>query len=327
MFFPNKKALFLICLTILVPLIYANAQWGGESLSISVFPENPRPNQDITLSITSFSTSIGGSDVIWYVDDEKISEGIGLSSINIKMPDVGKSKNVRVVVNAGDGSEHEQTVLLSGADVTLTEESRTYVPQMFPGRAKHVNGSYSVIQAIPDIKDTSGIQISPSNLVYIWKKNGRVLQDASGYGKDSYIFFDDSIDASTGFSVTASTRDGQFSASDSISTRRFLPTISFFKYSLLYGTDFGAQGNSFLGSGEIGVRVVPVYYPVDLISRFVSRALNWKLSGKPIDTKNLPFLIIQSPDGGGSGELSVSIKDPNYFGEDVPKTAKIEFKQ
>jgi hypothetical protein len=311
-----RSLVFLFFFSIvLTPIFVAHAQW-GDSLTISLTPENPKPGEQVSLSLSGASTNLGSDDISWSVDGNKINEALGLQQITIAYPGVGKTISVKADVVAFDGSTQTQTITLGGALVTLLWESRTFTPPFFDGRSKHSNGATVVVQAIPNFKDSGGNIISPVSLVYNWKKDGTVLQDVSGTGRDSYTFTDDGIDSSTQISVDVS-----------ITTSRSLPDILFYRYSLLFGTDMSLQTNDFSGQGEIGVRAVPLYSPVDSIYRFAFPVLSWNLSGQNVDNKNLPYLIIQSGNSqNSSGDLSVSIKNPNYFGEDIPKSATLTFK-
>jgi len=318
-------SLFLFSILITIPFI-SYAQW-GESMNINVSPENPKPGEQITLSLEGVSAGLESAQITWFVNEKIIEEGAGLKQITIIFPNVGETKVIRVEAVSYDGSMHTQSITLGGARVMLLWESKTYTPPFFDGRSRHSNGATAIFQAITNFKDSGGNTIDPKSLIYTWKKEGKVMQDVSGRGKDSYVFTDDGVDSSTQISVAVSSIDQQFSGSDSVVTRRSIPGIVFYRYSLLWGTDFGMQSTGFTGQKEIGIRAVPLYFPVDLTYRFSFPILEWKLSGKTVETKNLPYLIIQNNDNAGAtGSLSVSIKNPNYFGEDAQKKATLNFK-
>ncbi len=320
--------LFIFSISIFLFPIFIHAQLGGEALTIEINPESPQPGEKVSATISSPSTNVDASNVTWTIDDKTVNQGLGLKRITFTAPEIGKIMTLKVNVNAFDGSIHTQTLTLSGARVTLLWEPRTYTPAFFPGRAKNTQGADIIFQAFPDIINLNGDLVPAKSLVYTWKKNGTVMPGVSGYGKDSFVFTDDIIDPSTVISVEVSTTNQVFRATDSVETKRSLPTIAFYGFSLLYGTDLGMQRETFSGSGEIGLRAVPLYFPILSDSRFIPPAMNWNLSDKDIDTRGLPFLIVQNQNGKASeGKVSVSIKNPNYFGEDTPRSATLKFEQ
>ncbi len=298
----------------------------GESMSIFVSPENPNSGEEVSISISASGNKLDGASIIWSVDGKEFLNGVGVKEIKTMTPAIGAAKTVSVSAIFPDGSIHEQSIVLGGAKVFLVWESRTYAPQMYSGKTLHSKGAYVVFQAMPNFKDVDGNILNPKNLVYVWRKNGDVIKSFSGYGKDSLGMNDSEINSSTDIGVEVSSRDGSFTASQTITTSRRLPFVALYKHSLLFGTKFSEQGETIIGTGEIGVRAVPFFFPTDPEYPFLFPELSWKLFGKTVDTKNLPYLVIQNQAGNNAtGDLSVSIKNPNFFGEDIPTKIQLKF--
>ncbi|TSC64679.1 MAG: hypothetical protein G01um101493_55 [Microgenomates group bacterium Gr01-1014_93] len=298
----------------------------GEIMSIFINPENPNSGEEVVVSVSAPGNKLDGANVVWTIDEKGFASGVGIKEIKTTAPAIGNAKVVNVSAIFADGSIHEQSIVLGGARVFLIWEPRTYTPQMYLGKALHSKGAYIVFQAIPNFKDVSGNTINPKDLVYTWRKNGDVVKSFSGYGKDSLEINDSEIDSSMDIGVEVSSRDGSFTSSQTISTSRGLPFISLYKHSLLFGTNFSEQRETTTGTNEIGVRAVPFFFPTDPEYPFLFPALSWKLLGKVVDTKNLPYLIIQNQNNNKAvGDLSVSIKNPNFFGEDIPTKIQLKF--
>ncbi len=298
-----------------------------DALSISIIPANPKPREQVFLDISGVSVDLNASKIEWFLNDSKVSGGVGNKTITTTAPDTGKTLRVQVVITDTDGKIYKKNTELNSASVSLIWEARSYTPPMFQGRAMPTRGSTIVVQAVPDFKNSAGEIIQPSNLVYLWKKDGNTVQEVSGFGKNVFIFKNDSYIRDALVEVEVRSLDKKWYSTQKTYIERVSPQFFFYKYSPLNGTDFSMSSKDFTGSNEIGVRVVPYFTPIDSSYRFKATDLNWSLSGKTIDTRGLPFLIIQNSEKGSArGNLSVSVKKPGSFEEDVLQSVGLQFK-
>ncbi len=298
------------------------------SISLYSSPESPKPGSTISVSLSAPSIDVDSSNISWFSNEKKVAGGIGVKSVSVTYPEIGKSLTVRAEITELSGDVYTKSISFGAAGVTILWESRTYVPQLYQGKRIHSTGASVIFQAIPNFKDSAGRNISAKDLIYTWKKNGQIITTSSGYGKDFLGFKDEEFSPVGQIEVVVSSRDKSISATDSVSITRTAPRFGFYKYSLLFGTNFGEESKVINGSGEIGVRTVPFFSPVESNKPFVPPLLTWNLSGKLADTKDLPYLIIQNPNSGSAtGNLSVKIRNPRYFGEDIPQTIELKFEQ
>ncbi|HEY9586330.1 MAG TPA: hypothetical protein VJJ27_01660 [Candidatus Paceibacterota bacterium] len=320
---------FLICVDTAQAQLenIGSQQLREDALNLEISPESPKPGDTVSVTLSGVSIELDASNIVWYVNSGVIARGIGVKKVSLSAPQTGKMAVVRVLITDAAGKQYEKSITINGSSVILLWESKTYTPPFFQGKAEHSTGAFLAFEAMPDFKDSAGNTVSANNLIYTWKKDEQVLQNLSGFGKNFLGFADNDFGGAGTVEVIVTSRDQKFIASDSVSITRVVPYLTFYRYSLLFGTNFNEQENSSItGSGEIGVRAVPFFFPVDPNSRFQFPELQWKLSGGTVDNRGLPYLVVQNPNvGRASGAISVSVKNPKRFGEDVPVNVGLNF--
>ncbi len=314
--------------------VNANAQIDGATIktirengiTLSARPEFPKPGETVVVSLSATSVDLDSATITWFVNERVIVKGIGEKQVSISAPSAGTITSVRVSISSG-GFIYEKSTTVNGAGVSLIWEARSYVPPLFYGKALPTRGSFIVLQAIPHFK-SGGVSVSPQNLVFTWKQDGAVIQNRSGYGKDSFNFMNDSFKDTTTIEVSAKTLDDRFTASDSITITRQNPRIGLYRFSLLYGSLLQEEesNQNLVGEREIGIRAVPWYSPINPSFRFQVPNLNWMVGKTSASNNGLTYLMIENRNGtANTGTVSVSIKEPKHFGEDKVSSVNLQF--
>jgi hypothetical protein len=91
------------------------------------------------------------------------------------------------------------------------------------------------VVAMPEIKNNSNL-VDPKNMTYAWKLDYTNNQDASGYGKNYFIYNNDYLEDLNNVSVVVNTIDQQRSAESSINISTTNPKILFYKNDPNLGT-------------------------------------------------------------------------------------------
>ncbi|MDE1941219.1 MAG: hypothetical protein KGI66_03820 [Patescibacteria group bacterium] len=305
---------FLLVLTILTMGSIANAQALPVSVSgldLSLSSSNPTPGQSITITAQSYSIDINSASVTWTVNGKVAQKGTGLTKLDVTAPALGKKLSVGVTAVSPSGTVVSGAIVVGSGSVDLVTETDGYVPPFFKGKFPVVFQNGVKIIAMPHLADASGKEYDPSTLIYTWKKNDQVMQDQSGYGRQSVTVTGDIVPRPFTVSVSVSTRSGNAQAAGQITISFQSPGIAFYEDDPLYGPLFNSAitGTAYIGSQqEQGILAAP--FGFDGLGTN-GLALNWSINGiaHPELAQN-QTVVMRAPDG-QSGASSVSLNISN----------------
>lgn len=305
-------AIALISACFVAPRVEAQTVPGiSEPVTFTVIPEYPKPNQTVFISAQSYSTDLNKAIFTWSVNGKTYAQGIGLKEINFKLGKSGSATPVSVEVSTPDFGIIKNSLVFRPAEVSLLWQSDTYVPPFYEGKALHsFNGTFK-ITAIPEFFDVSGKRISPKDLIYTWKKNGRVDANSSGFGKDSFITSQTSyLREGEEVSVEVSSPKESLAGSASMTVTPSLPEVVFYENSPLYGLVYekSLRGSVDLTSEEITLRAEPFYVsstnPLD-----GSLSFDWKMNGGAISAfQNRSDLVLRKGVSAGSSNVGLVVQ-------------------
>ena len=247
-----------------LPASYSHAQsisGAVGSLEITSSAANPAPGQTITVTARSYSISIDSANITWTAAGKTLAHGIGVTSVTMQAPALGKRTTISVTAAAADGQIVNGSVVIGSGSVDMIIEADGYVPPSFMGKLPLTYQNPFRVTAMPHLADASGKEYAPASLVYQWKKDdGTVFQDQSGYSKQSIDLVSSIIPRPYYLTVDVSTRDGSARAEGITSISAGAPVLSFYDNDPLYGPLYNqALGNAtYVGSQrELGVLAVP----------------------------------------------------------------------
>lgn len=286
-------------------------QISGVELLVS--PENPKPNQDISVTVSSYSINLDSATIRWYVDDVLKKEGVGIKDFNTKVGNSGEVINIRVEVFTNDGRNFEQDININPGEVVLIIEANSYVPPLYKGRTYFGSQGIAKIIAIPDIVQND-IKLDAKKLTYKWTMNGIVLGGQSGTGKNTVI-----IEGSVpirDITVDLDVRDasGKTVATESAFINPSTSKILFYEDSSLYGV---LSNKSLTGDYNIGnkeeVKIVAFPYFFDVSSLNTNELkYKWSVNGKTVSLSGKKNEILLRQDGktpGGTASVSLKIEN------------------
>jgi hypothetical protein len=166
---------------------------------------------------------------------------------------------------------------------------------------------------MPHLANSSGVEYDQRTLIYKWEKNDSVLQDQSGYGKQSAVIPGSIVPRPYILTVTVTARDGNTQGMGLTSVSFGAPSLIFYRNDPLYGPLFNnAIGNSvYLGTQrETGVLAVP--YGFDMpASGLGDLSLAWFINGK--EHPELAFgdsVTLRAPDNSaGSSNIELDVNN------------------
>lgn len=212
-------------------------------------------------------------------------------------------------------------------EVDLLWQAETYAPPFYKGRGLWSNQSRIHFMAIPQ-----GLG-DPAKLDYKWIKNGTVLGNISGIGKN-YIFFSDSVlsrPQNVKIEITRPSialggyEEYEVLASASVILAPMSPTLLVYENNPLYGFMFHREisGTHELEEKEITFSAFPLFFSAT--SRADSAiSYQWRTNVGEAETRN--SVTYRTPDdASGSSEVRVRASSKSKIMQDANRSFLIQF--
>jgi len=283
----------------------------GAGIYISASSDSPAPGQEITLTARSYSIDINSANITWTIAGKVAQKGIGLTSLEIVAPALGKTLDVTITATTAGGTTLSDSIKIGSGSVDLITENNGFVPTFFKGKTPTGYQNTISIIAFPHLADAKGVEYDPKTLVYQWKKNSRVVEDQSGYGKQVFTLVGEIVPRTAIIGVTVSTRDGSRSASGLISISYNSPSLSFYIDSPLYGPLFNKSTGEgiFIGKEkETSVLAIPYGFnkPTKGLGDLV---LTWMINGyEHPELSSNESVTLRAPNGAdGTSNIELTV--------------------
>ena len=318
---------FIVLGAVFTPFTFRASAATESSILASILPENPAPNENTTITLSSYANNLDNVLISWSVNGQKSFSGIGKKFFSVNAPAAGSEMSVVAIISLPEGATDIETIIRPAVTVLLWQANDSYVPPFYKGKAMPTPESEVKVVAMPEIK--SGSQaVDPKNMVYAWKKDYSNDQEASGYGKNYFVFLNDYLDSSNNISVTASTVDQKYSSGADIEVGTTQPKVLFYRHDTDLGTIWEqALGNGHKILGDTIIEAAPYFVsPKNLRVPFLT--WNWFINDNPVSIsgfrKNLMPVTVEA---GVSGTSKIKLEIANsvkIFGK-ASKEISVEF--
>lgn len=312
------KLTFVLIGILIVPILLTNTVNAqgipfSAGVELTTSTDSPVPGQDLTITANSYSANINSAKITWTVDGKVVSSEVGKTTLNIKAPAIGKRMIVKFSAVTTDNIALSTSITITSGSIDLIIESDGYVHPFFKGKIPTVYQNTVKVIAVPHIANSAGVEYDPKSLVYQWKKNGRAIEDQSGYGKQSVTLEGDIVPRPYDLSVTATLRDGTAQAMGIISISASSPSLNFYVNDPLYGSMFNSAIKNQLRIGsqkEMGVIAVPYGFNVQQ-NNYNNLSLTWSINNSTrSELAGNKSIILRSPSGqAGSSNIKLDIKN------------------
>lgn len=320
---------FLFAFSILPSVVVAQSIPGiSNPVTISLIPENPRPNDSVTVTIQSFSVDLDAALITWIVNGKKVASAVGQKTYSLNAGALGSISRVDVSATS-PGISVTESVIIRPADVSLLWESDTYTPPFYRGKALHSYNGFFRITAIPELMGSNGKLIDSKDLIYTWKKNGTIVADSSGYGKNQFVSSQTSyLREGEDVTVEVSAPRDSLVASRSITIRPIVPKVLFYEKNGLYGELYNKAITSrfALDVDEVTLTVEPYFFSIS-DKRASNMSYVWKLNGREVPdfTDENEITLRREDDQAGRSELSVVLQNRNKLLQGAKEDILITF--
>jgi len=284
-----------------------------KALQLTSSPENPQPDEVITVTVVSYAIDIDSANITWYVNGSVLKKGVGLTSVTTKAPKLGKTLSVDVLAVTPGGQEHTQTLTIKSGGIDFIIESSGYVPPFFLGKISPVYQNSVKIVAIPHLANSSGVEYDPTTLVYKWEKeSGTVLQDQSGYGKSSIELVGNIVPRPYTLTVTVTTKDGSGFAKGKMFVSPQTAKLAFYVNDLLYGPLFNLamEKSVRLGSQkEMSIMAIPYGFD-NVLSAINQPTFNWSVNNSSQAGLTSNMIVLRAKENSsGSANINLSMEN------------------
>jgi hypothetical protein len=298
------------------------------SFSINIYPNNPGPNTKTSISIENYSIDLNNSIITWSVDGKQIQSGQGLKSINITTSKLGVITKVHIDIKTAEGMTVSKDIPIRPTQIDLVWQANSYVPPFYEGKALYSGQSLMKLVALPNIIDSNGKNIDPGQFVYKWTKNGGVLGNVSGYGKNYIYIQGDILGEPINIKVDiSSTLDGGISASKEITYSPTDPVVAIYENSPLFGYVFenALPSTAILKEQEMNLVGIPYFF--DATSRNDSDLkYNWIMNGNPAGGQNGDSIVFRNEKNlKGTSNISLRVQDTSKIGQFAGKQFSLNF--
>jgi len=315
----------LILMLLATPVSSAMAQ--GSNMSLSVVPDSPAPYEDVSLSLSSYVDNLDTVLITWSVDGRTVLSGIGKKSFSLKAGAAASETKVLAKIFLPSGTVESRVTIRPSVMVLLWQANDSYIPPFYKGKAMPIIGSEIKIVAIPEIRQ-GGVLVSPKNMTYAWEKDYNNEQEASGYGKSSFIFTNDYLDGSNNVGVVAATVDQKSSSRSNIDIGTIEPKILFYKNDGRTGTKWEQALSDPYKIEKEEVLVAEPYFisPKDI--RNPRLVFNWFINNSiiKIDSQRRNVIPLQVQEGvSGTSKLRLEIENKDKIFQTAAKEINVEF--
>lgn len=321
-------ACFLLVFAGMPFFLFAQTGAVGTELTVSIFPEHPRPGQETTVSVESYNIDLNRSDVRWFVNDKLVKHGVGDKKLTLSAGKGGKRTDIRVMALGENGGVYSATVVLRPAEVNLLWQAQSYTPPFYRGKALMPYQGTVLVAAIPSFMNGASA-IPSSALIYTWMEGDTVIGDSSGKGKNLFVFRGDIPINTKTISVTVESPDHTMSADARVDVVPVSPRLLFYEEHPLYGrmSAKALEGTLSLTGDETAVSATPFYFETDTKSAR-DLSYNWQLNYTPLPQERADSVTLRrtSNDAGRSDLfLEVHHADANKDFQATEKRLMIEF--
>ncbi len=319
--FVNYKHFFSILYFALALLVTTSTQAqvmppNATAIVLTPSTNNPVPGRVVTIKAESFTFDIDSATVIWSVNGKEVQKGIGLVTLDVKAPVLGKKTTISVTAVTTKGIRYTSSIPIGSGSMDLIIETDGYTPPFFKGKTPLVFQNTVTVIAVPHLANASGVEYDPASLVYQWKKDdGTVLQDQSGYGKQSVSLKGGIVPRPYYLIVTASTRDGSAQAQSLIDINATSPSVVFYKNDPQYGPFFNT---AVLGSLKIGsqkeIQAFASLFGFNFSKNIANDlTLDWSINNiEHPELASSKSIILRAPDGdSGTSHIELDVRGVN----------------
>ena len=297
-------------------------------IDASASPENPGSFQRVTISLDSNLVDIRRYVENWFVDGKLAQRGYGKLSLTTTTKDYGQPTIVRVSIELPTGTVTKNITLTPEDISTIWEAVDSYVPPFYQGKKLPAREGIVRIVAIPNFL-VENRPVSPSELVYNWKRNDNVVTGGSAYGLQSLLIKNNKIRPTESIQVTASTLDSAQQATTVTNIPFYDPKILFYDLNPDTGNPSPFSKSSLFFKTQADTVIAEPFFFSISNAKLQPLKFSWTMNDETVqvnDINNRQMLTLRNPGGsGGTAMLGLSIDSASTYFQTASSQLPIVF--
>lgn len=314
------KRIFSITLFIiffgLVTITHAQTIPTPDNTQFTITPEHPGPNETVNIQIENYTQDLNTLEISWSLDGKFQKKGIGDKKFQFTTGSLGSVSKISV-----SSSAFSKEINIRPTGLDLVWQTKSYTPPFYKGKALYAYQSLVDFVAMPSFMTSSGATIDPKTLVYKWTRNGSVLGDVSGYGKNVLSTSGGVLAKPLSIDVEVSTIDGSMHAKKGVELQGMQPEVLLYENHPLYGIMYNkvTPPQFTLATKEISLSSAPYFFDVNRKDD-PTLTYEWNMNGQKVSNQTNPSsLVLRKPESAQSGSALVGVS--------IQKTGKsLQFK-
>jgi hypothetical protein len=301
-----------------------------EQVSVEQIPKIPKPNEFVSIRVTSYLTDLNKAKITWTQDGKVLLSQTGAVTNQIQAPESGKTSTLTITIQKENGGIITKKITLSPADVDLLYEAQTYTHPFFKGKRLFTSEAPITFIAVPNFV-IGGKKVAAENLVYTWKINGTVEQSISGYGKNTFSMQGSLIERPLQITVEVSALNSTLTASQQVVVRSTQPEILLYENNPLLGVIYeqAVIGDFLLERNQIDFEAVPYFFSA-LTKNDNDLIYDWAINGVKVTSKapNENYLLLQNNDNEeGRALISATVRHAQKILQTTKTNLNLDFKK
>ncbi len=323
-------AVFLTCLLgVASPALAQFNVVPQDDINVTMTPANPGPNQQVSVSIVSYSTDVNAATVTWKINGKTIQSGRGLKNFSFTTGNTNVTTTLNIIVNTSDGETIDKSIVVQPSSVDLLWQTDSYIPPFYKGKPLYSYQNKITFIAVPHLMGAFGTEIGAKNLIYTWTINGSVDAANSGAGVNTYSLVGSIIARPLDVQVEVTSPSSAGVGDAEVVVAPIDPQVVLYENNPLYGIQFqnALQNNVTLsGSQEITVAGVPFFFGA-LSDTAPELTYTWKINGSQIqdDGRETSQVFRQTSGTSGASNISLSVGDTAKILQTASNNFNLEF--
>ena len=283
----------------------------GGNITLTVTPEFPRANEEVTVSARGFSIDLDRAEVSWTLNGKLEKKAVGGTIFSFRTESLGKTSALMVTVKSLSQGSFKETLTIRPAEVDVLWEALTYTPPFYKGKRMLSSSGTITVTAMPSFVVASGKTLDSAALVYSWEQDGKNLLSQSGFGKQSIVLSSPPLFQESLVSVEVSSLDKSIRARRTIVLAPVEPKVVFYEKHPLKGILYAhvVEKTFTLLKEEFVLRAEPFFFPKNILKDDTSN-FSWSVnSADALPQKENELILRHEGDERGSSRVELTVKN------------------
>jgi hypothetical protein len=278
-----------------------------DKMDIKINPVNPRPGENVSVEIQSYSFDSTNSYFVWIKNGEIIEQGVGVSSASFKLDNSGLPESLEIIIEKKNGGKINRFVEIKPSEIDIIYEPNTYTHPFYDGKPVFTHESNVRFIAIPSVLGDDGEKENISNFNYKWLVDGKPDNSQSGVGENTFLYQSSFISEPVRVSVQISSLVSDFYTQKTVEVSPENPITLIYEDNPLNGIVYekAITGSIPLSKKEVRLKAVPLFFSKDGNISF-----EWLMNNNFINENFGDTIILRSEDD-QSGTANIIINAEN----------------